>query len=239
MKTPIVTESQWNHYKRYRDLPVSLWFGTDIPSATSLPKVLVDRLYRKWWAQTYFLQVVGQSIRSFIKKKLNDNRTEVRRKTAPRGKQPNASASRHDWESTGPERRQSLAELFGRHGIERTDEAGAIIVDYSNQTFNRVHILVESISFADHSSVFASTAQLRTIDTRRITNLCAYGEPLCDENDVMSLVGAIIVYLPEHARTLLCDDFLPDFQLTCKIRRMDGSFADPIDLEYVRPAGAH
>jgi len=56
---------------------------------------------------------------------------------------------------------------------------------------------------------------------------------------VMSLVAAIILFLPEHARELLCDDFLPDFQSTCKIKRLDGSLVDPINLEYLRPAGTH
>ena len=69
--------------------------------------------------------------------------------------------------------------------------------------------------------------------------LCAYGEPLRDKDDVMSLVAAIILFLPEHARKLLCDDFLPDFQSTCKIKRLDGSLVDPINLEYLRPAGTH
>src|SRR5438477_12009838 len=101
MKTPIVTELDWDHYEMCRDLPVNFRFVIDMPSVTTLPKALTDRLYRKWWAQTYFDQLVGQSIRTFINQKLNKNSAEVRRKTARRGKIPNASDSGHEQQRTG------------------------------------------------------------------------------------------------------------------------------------------
>ena len=239
MKTPIITELDWYHYQQCRNLPANFRFGFNVPSVAILPEVLLHRLFRQWWAQTYFEQRVGQSIRSFINQKLNKNSTEVQRKTARRGAHSTGPASDHDWKPTGPERHQSLAELFGRHRYEWMDKAGEVVMEYSNLTFNRVYAMFESISSDDHSLAIAYTAQLRTIDTRKIANLCAYGEPLCDKDDVMSLVGAIILYLPEHARTLLCDDFLPDFQSTCAIRRRDGSLATPIQLEYLRPVGIH
>jgi hypothetical protein len=244
MKAPcIVTELDWYHYEMCLNLAVNLRFGNEIPSVATLPDVLVHRLYRRWWAQTYFEQLVGQSIRSFVIKKLNKNGTEVRRKTARRGKQPNSPALAGEQEPTGSlqeppgaERRQSLGELFGPVWTEETDDAGAIVVEYSIKTFTRVHALFCSISYF---SDVASSTQLRTIDTRKMAALCAYGEPLRDKDDVMSLVAAIILFLPEHARKLLCDDFLPDFQSTCKIKRLDGSLVDPINLEYLRPAGTH
>lgn len=244
MKVPcIVTDLDWYHYEMCRNLPVNLRFGIDIAPVTTLPEVLVHRLYRQWWAQTYFEQIVGKSVRTFVNQKLNKNITEVRRKTAHRGNRPDASASTGEQESTGSlqeppgaERRQSLAELFRPVWTEDTDDAGAIVVEYSNQTFKRVHDLFHTITYA---SDLASTAQLRTIDTRKMAALCAYGEPLRDEDDVMSLVAAIILFLPEHARELLCDNLLPDFQSTCKIKRLDGSLVDPINLEYLRPAGTH
>jgi hypothetical protein len=244
MKVPcIVTDLDWYHYEMCLNLAVNLRFGNEIPSVATLPEVLVHRLYRRWWAQTYFEQLVGQSIRSFVIKKLNKNDTEVRRKTARRGKQPNSAASASEQELTGSlqeppgaERCQSLTELFGPVWTEDTDDAGAIVVEYSNQTFKRVCALFQNISY---TSEVVSSNQLRTIDTRKMAALCAYGEPLRDKDDVMSLVAAIILFLPEHARKLLCDDFLPDFQSTCKIKRLDGSLVDPINLEYLRPAGTH
>lgn len=246
MKTLIVTELEWDHYEMCRNLPVNLRFGIDIPSVTALPEVLVHRLYRRWWAQAYFEQQVGQTIRAFVNLKLNKNSTEVRRKTARRGKGPNAFGSGSELEPIGVvqeppaiERRQDLAALFGPVWTEDTDDAGVTVMDYSNETFNRVSALFRSISFDEHSSKTISSAQLRTINTRKIAALCVYGEPLHDMDDVMSLVAAIILFLPENARVLLCDDFLPDFQSTCKIRRLDGNVVDPIDLEYLRPAGAH
>ena len=200
MKALTISEAEWYAYELCRDLPVHLHFGAEVFSAveassiTTLPKVPVHRLYRQWWAQTYFEQIVGKSVRTFVNQKLNKNITEVRRKTARRGKRPDASASAGEQETIGPERRQSLEGLFGPVWTEETDHAGGIVMEYSNQTFNRVRALFRSISFDERSSEVVSSNQLRTIDTRRIAALCAYGEPLCDQDDVMSLVAAVILF---------------------------------------------
>jgi hypothetical protein len=237
----IVTEAEWHVYEILRDLPVYLRFGIEVPPPTSLPKVLADRLYRRWWAQTYFLQIASQSLKSFVNNRLNKNRDEVRRKTARRGWTTDIAESGGVLEPMdfAPERRQSFADLFGPRKSEVRGNGGVIIWEFSQQTFNRLGALLQSISMDEHSSDVISSAQLRTIDTRTIAALCAYGEPLSDLDDVMSLIAAIILFLPEHARDLLCDKFLPDFQLTCKIKRLDGTLTPPLDLECLRPAGVH
>jgi hypothetical protein len=240
-ETSIVTETQWLVYKSFRDLPAYLHLGIEVPSPASLPKVLADRLYRKWWAQTYFERIIGQNIKSFVNKSLNKNPAEVQRKTARRGRTAKIAESGGLLEpmDSAPERRQSFANLFGSRSSAVLGTSGAIVREYSQQTFTRLGVLLHSISMDEEWSDIISSLQLRTIDTRKIAALCAYGEPLSDLDDVMSLAAAIITFAPQQARDLLCDKLLPDFQSTCKIKRVDGSLVDPMQLERLRPAGAH
>lgn len=221
MEKTIVSGSEWHDYEVLRDSWINVRLGLPIPQ--SLHPALCDRLGRRWWAHV-FEMTTGRSIEDFVEKVVN---TVYGAKVGCT--QGRAYENRADLEAMQAAKEKGIfqCEDCGKFhlGARRDFPVGDLPIALADGvgTYSKVRDLFR----ADIVVLF----DVRQIRSANLKPLRVFGEPLRSEAERLSLVGAIIHQLPEHAPYLLDDLIFPDLESSCVVRREDGTEYEPLELE--------